>query len=152
MTASVLWQYNTVRIFELSLSLIEETLQIGSLKFYVLQKLGNTEAYLEPSQTFTMKLFAKIVNHFSRLTISAKKAPLQILDWIFCNKQKPVASLTILTIKQRAYCMHVFVFVCFYVSHLVTERGSHQRLSVKRVVFTNYGKSNRKTLVPESQF
>ena len=42
-----------------------------------------TEAYLEPGRISTINFFfAKILNSFKLLTILAKKAPLQMFDWV----------------------------------------------------------------------
>ena len=38
--------------------------------------------YLEPGQTFTIYFFSKILNSFKLLTIFAKKATSQMLDWV----------------------------------------------------------------------
>ena len=43
----LLWKYNAITIFELSLSFTEKRLV---LEFYVLWQGGNTEAYLESSR------------------------------------------------------------------------------------------------------
>ena len=60
----------------------------------VLCRCVNSEAYLEPSQTSKVELFAKIFNDQNPLTIFAKKVPLQMFDWIL-NISLELPSLTI---------------------------------------------------------
>ena len=80
----------------------KKTLQIGSSTFYVLQQRGNTEAYLKHSRTSTIMLFARIANHFQPVNYICKELHHRFSAKFYkhlCNKQKPVAQLTILTMK-----------------------------------------------------
>ena len=132
-----------------SVVVVKTTLQIGSLVFYVLQqRQGNTEAYLEPSRTSMMELFAKTVNEFQPLTIFA------IFDQVLNTRLSQVETyyLTDYTYHQIKSPQDVAVLVYFDVLYLLMERGRHWRQSAKRNVFKKFGKNHRKTPVLESLY
>ena len=127
---ALLWQYNTVTIFELSLSFAEKkTLQIVLLTFYVFQQGDNTEAYLEPGRNLRSDVLRKqllTINYFCKTAFSqifgqVLNMPLQQLE---------TCCLTDYSHHQTMSLLHVAVIVYFDVLHLVTERSSHWRWSV----------------------